>query len=67
MYFAGDIVIYRWIWGRQPTAKVLSALVTYEAASAYTICPEMMILRGYERSNLFTLAVSSCIRTSGQS
>jgi hypothetical protein len=35
MRFAGDIVIYTWIWGRQPAAKVLLAQVTYEVISAY--------------------------------
>jgi hypothetical protein len=30
--FAGKIVIYPWIWGGQPTAKVLLALVTYKVA-----------------------------------
>jgi hypothetical protein len=35
MRFAGDIVIYPWIWGRQPTAKLLLAPVTYEVVSAY--------------------------------
>jgi hypothetical protein len=33
--FAGDIVIYRRIWGRQPTAKKFSALVTYKVVLAY--------------------------------
>jgi hypothetical protein len=23
MRFAGDIVVYPWVWGRQPTAKVI--------------------------------------------
>jgi hypothetical protein len=35
MGFAGKILVYPWIWGRQPTAKVLLALVTYEVVSAY--------------------------------
>jgi hypothetical protein len=35
MRFAGDIVIYPWIWERQPTAEFLLALVTYEVVSAY--------------------------------
>jgi hypothetical protein len=64
MRFARQIVIYPSIWGRQPTAEVLLALVTYEVISA--ICPEMAISRSYERSDLFTLTASSCIRTSGE-
>jgi hypothetical protein len=35
MRFSGNIVIYPWILGRQPTAKVLLALVTYEVVSAH--------------------------------
>jgi hypothetical protein len=34
MRFTGDIVVYPWIWGRQPMAKVLLALVTYEVVLA---------------------------------
>ena len=34
MKFTGNIVIYPWIWGRQPMAEVLLALVTYEIVSA---------------------------------
>jgi hypothetical protein len=34
---AGNIVIYPGIWGRQPTAKVLLALVTYEVVSAHML------------------------------
>ena len=35
MYFARKILVYPWIWGRQPIAKVLLAQVTYEVVSAY--------------------------------
>jgi hypothetical protein len=35
MQFASHIVIYPRIWGRQPTAMVLLASVTYEVISAY--------------------------------
>ena len=50
MHIAGDIVIYPWIWGRQPTAKVLLTLVTYQVASAY------MLRSGYiERLRTFQL------------
>jgi hypothetical protein len=35
MHFADRIVINPWIWGRQPTTKVLLALVTYQGVSAY--------------------------------
>ena len=35
MRIAGNIVIYPWIWGRQPTAEVLLLLVTYKVVSAY--------------------------------
>jgi hypothetical protein len=37
MSFASDIVIYPRIWGRQPTAKLLLAPVTYEVVSAYML------------------------------
>jgi hypothetical protein len=36
MRFARQIVIYPSIWGRQPTAEVLLALVTYEVISGCT-------------------------------
>ena len=36
MRFTGDIMVYPWIWGRQPMAKVHLALVTYEVVSEYT-------------------------------
>jgi hypothetical protein len=61
--FLSDIVVYAWIWCRQPTAKVLLALVPYNFVSA---CPEMATLGGHERSNRFTFTASSCITTSGQ-
>ena len=35
MRFESKIVIYPWIRGRQPTAKVLLVLVTYEVISAH--------------------------------
>ena len=35
MRFAGKILVYPWIWGRQPTTKVLLALVTYKLISAF--------------------------------
>ena len=31
MRFLGDIVIYAWIWRRQPTTKVILQPVTYES------------------------------------
>ena len=35
MRFTGDIMVYPWIWGRQPMTKVHLALVPYEVVSAY--------------------------------
>jgi hypothetical protein len=35
MRFAGYVVIYPWIRGRQPTAKVLLAPTTYQVISAH--------------------------------
>jgi hypothetical protein len=64
MHFASQIVIYPWIWGRQPSAKAFLALVTYKFVSAYI--PEMTVSRSYERSISFTLRANSCIKTSEQ-
>ena len=53
MRFACNIVVYPWIWGRQPTANVLLQLVTYEAVSTYI--PEnvnIMRLRTFQLVNL---------------
>ena len=35
MRFESKIMIYPWIRGRQPTAKVLLVLITYEVISAH--------------------------------
>ena len=35
MRFAGEILVYPWIWSGQPIAKALLALVTYDVVSAY--------------------------------
>jgi hypothetical protein len=35
MRFTGDIMVYPWIWGRQPMTKVHLALVPYDVVSAY--------------------------------
>ena len=35
MRFACKVVIYIWIWGRQPTAKLLLELVTYKVVTVY--------------------------------
>ena len=35
MCFAREILVYPWILGRQPIAKVLLALVPYDVVSAY--------------------------------
>ena len=47
---AGNIVIYPWIWGRQPAAKVLLTLVTYEVVSVY-----MLVNGNIERLQTFQL------------
>jgi hypothetical protein len=65
MRMAGKIVIYPWIWGRQPTANVVLQLVTCEVISVHM--PRKGDISGYERSILFTWTASFCIRTSGQS
>ena len=55
MRIAGDIVIYPWIRDRQPTAKVLLTLVTYEVASAY-----MSRNGNIERLRTFQLVYRNC-------
>jgi hypothetical protein len=55
MRFAGKIVIYPWIWGRQPTAKVLLSLVTYNVVSAY-----MPRNRNFKRLRTFDLVYFNC-------
>jgi hypothetical protein len=35
MRFAGDILVYPWIWDRKPTAKYLLKLVTYKVVLTY--------------------------------
>ena len=35
MRFPGDVVVYPWIWGGQPTANLFLQLVTYNPVSAY--------------------------------
>ena len=65
MRIPGDIVIYRYIWGRQPKAEFLMPLVTYEVVSAHV--SRNGDIKGYERSILFTPTASSCITTSKQS
>jgi hypothetical protein len=47
---AGNIVIYPWIRGRQPTAKILLIPVTYEVVSAH-----MLVDANIERLRTFQL------------
>ena len=66
MRFASNILVYPRVWGRQPTAKLLLQLITYKKFSLYIL----RVTSGdhlYERSILFTLTASSCMRTSGKS
>ena len=37
MRFPGDVVVYPWIWGGQPTANLFLQLVTYDLVSAYIL------------------------------